>query len=158
MEKPVLESIRKHLKSIHVPFKELHHEPTPTSQDSARVRGEDISTGGKALVLKVGDTFKLFVIRGDQRVDSKKIKTHFAAKKVRFATAEELMELTGLIPGSVPPFGKPILPLELYAEKAVTRNEKMAFNAGSISDSIIMKIEDYLKAAKPIEVFEFRKE
>jgi Ala-tRNA(Pro) deacylase len=157
MTKSILDSIRKLLHNLSITFKELHHEPTPTSQDSARVRGEDISTGGKALVLKVGTEFKLFVIRGDQRIDAKKLKEHFNVKKVRFATPDELFELTGLIPGSVPPFGKPILPLELYVEKGITLNTKIAFNAGSVTDSIIMEVDNYLKSANPKEIFEFRK-
>ena len=158
MVKPILDAIHAHLKNLNIPFKELHHEPTPTSEDSARVRNESISSGGKALVLKVGTEFKLCVIRGNERIDAKKIKEHFIVKKVRFATKDELLELTGLIPGSVPPFGKPILPLDLYVEKGITLNKKIAFNAGSVTDSIIMKVEDYLKAANPVGIFEFRKE
>jgi len=75
-------------------------------------------------------------------------------KKIRFATAEELKELTGLVPGSVPPFGQPILPFELYADESILANEKIAFNAGSLEDSIILRVEDWLAAARP-EVFRF---
>lgn len=157
MTKSILDAIRTRLQDLSIPFKELHHEPTPTSQDSARVRNEPISSGGKALVLKVGKEFKLFVIRGDEKIDTKIIKKHFAVNKVRFASHDELFELTGLIPGSVPPFGMPILPLELYVEKGICENEKIAFNAGSVTDSIIMKVEDYLKSANLVEIFEFRK-
>ena len=32
-----------------VSYRTLHHEPTLTSEDSARVRGEDVRIGGKAL-------------------------------------------------------------------------------------------------------------
>ena len=157
MRRSILNTIRARLQNNSISFKELHHEPTPTSQDSARVRGEDISTGGKALVLKVGNEFRLFVIRGDEKIDTKIIKKHFSVNKVRFATPDELFELTGLIPGAVPPFGKPILHLELYVEKGITLNTTIAFNAGSVTDSIIMKVEDYLKSVNPKEIFEFRK-
>ncbi len=40
------------LNNIGVKYNVLHHAETPTSEDSARVRCEDLSTGGKALVLK----------------------------------------------------------------------------------------------------------
>ena len=39
------------LNQNNIEFRHLHHEETPTSEDSARVRGVDISTGGKALLL-----------------------------------------------------------------------------------------------------------
>lgn len=116
----------------------MHHEPTRTSEDSAKARGEDIATGGKAIVLKVGEEFKLFVLSAAKKIDSQKIKERFKEKKMRFATPEELMELTGIVPGAVPPLGKPILPFELYVDVSITANERIAFNARSLTDSIIM--------------------
>ena len=47
----------------------------------------------------------------------------------------------------MPPFGPPILTMELYVDEAILQNEKVAFNAGSLTDSVIMKREDYLKVA-----------
>jgi prolyl-tRNA editing enzyme YbaK/EbsC (Cys-tRNA(Pro) deacylase) len=62
--------------------------------------------------------------------------------------------MTGLVPGSVPPFGRPILPFDLFADDSVLRNDRIAFNAGSPTDSIIMSVEDYVRIAAP-EVFRF---
>jgi prolyl-tRNA editing enzyme YbaK/EbsC (Cys-tRNA(Pro) deacylase) len=64
------------------------------------------------------------------------------------------MELTGLVPGSVPPFGPPILPFELFVDDAIRDNDRIAFNAGSLTDSIIMATGEYLAVAKPA-VFAF---
>ena len=127
-------------------FKEIRHEATYTSADSALARGEELKTGGKAIVMKVSDNFKLFVI-ADKMVDSNKIKRYFEARKIRFATSEELMQMTGLVTGSVPPFGKPILDLELFIDMSIAKNEVIAFNAGSLTDSIVMSVADYLKVA-----------
>ncbi|HEX9658508.1 MAG TPA: YbaK/EbsC family protein [Bacteroidota bacterium] len=145
----ILESITQFLQKQGIPFSTVHHEETRTSEESARARGEDISIGGKALLVKIDDAFRLFVISASQRVDSKKIKVHFGAKSIRFANEEELRRLTGLIPGAVPPFGRPIQDLDLFVDESITRNTKIAFNAGSLTDSIIMQTEDYLRAAKP---------
>jgi len=51
---------------------------------------------------------------------------------LRFASREELLELTGLVPGSVPPFGRPILPFPLYVDTGIAANDRIAFNAGSL--------------------------
>jgi Ala-tRNA(Pro) deacylase len=155
MKTSVFESIKEMLETASVPFKMVRHEPTFTSQQSAKARGEDISTGGKAIIMKIGESFKLFVLSAALRVESASIKKHFMEKRIRFATKEELHELTGLVPGCVPPFGEPILHLELYVDNSVLQNEKIAFNAGSLTDSIIMQTEDYLKLARPTEVFDF---
>ena len=150
----VLQKIRKFLDAHGVPYRELHHEPTLTSEDSARARGEDIRIGGKALLIKVGDDFRLFVLSAALRVDSQAVRSRFGVRKTRFATAAELKELTGLAPGSVPPFGRPLLPFDLYVDSSIVENDRIAFNAGALTDSIFMTVADYLRVAKPT-VFRF---
>lgn len=143
----VLERIRELLRNAGADFREIQHEPTRTSEDSARVRGEELKIGGKALLLKVDETFRLFVLPADRKLDSAAIKTRFAAKKTRFASPEELLEKTGLVPGSVPPFGEPILPFPLYVDAGILENPRIAFNAGSLTNSIILPMEIYRKIA-----------
>ena len=149
-----LERIREHLTGQSIAFREVHHAPTFTSEESAKARGEDLRIGGKALLMKVGDGFRLFVLSASLKADSAAIREKFGVRKIRFATADELKESTGLVPGSVPPFGPPILPFPLYADISVTANEKIAFNAGSLEDSMILRVDDWLRAAQP-EVFRF---
>ena len=153
-DRRVLERICSFLDEQGVAYRSLRHEPTRTSEDSARVRGEDIRIGGKALLLKVGGEFRLFVLSAALRVDSQAVRNHFGTRKTRFASAGELEELTGLVPGSVPPFGQPILPFELYVDPSITENDRIAFNAGSLTDSLFLSVEDYLRAARPT-VFRF---
>ena len=143
----VLESVRTLLRKNHVSFREIHHQPTFTSEESARARGEDVRIGGKAILMKVSDEFKLFVLSASLKVDSKAIKRKFCVKKIRFANKEELADLTGLVPGCVPPFGRPILDFDLYIDQSIIENKKIAFNAGSLTDSIVMSVEDYLRVA-----------
>jgi prolyl-tRNA editing enzyme YbaK/EbsC (Cys-tRNA(Pro) deacylase) len=150
----VRERIRILLRNHNVEFRELHHEPTRTSEDSARVRGEDLRIGGKALLIKVDEEFRLFVLSAALRVDSQAIRAHLNARRTRFATADELADLTGLVPGAVPPFGRPILPFPLYVDPSITDNDRIAFNAGSLTDSMFLKVSDYMKVAQP-EVFRF---
>ena len=149
-----LDRIRQMFDEAGIEYRELHHPPTRTSEDSARVRGEDLRTGGKALLMKVGGEFKLFVLSAALRVDSQAIRRYFDTRKTRFASTEELQELTGLLPGSVPPLGRPILPFDLYVDESITQNTRIAFNAGSMTDSIFVHVEDYLNVAKPT-VFRF---
>lgn len=154
MDLPVYQAILYLLRSSGASFRTVHHEPTFTSEESARARGEDLRVGGKALLIKAGDEFRLFVLSATLRADSAAIKAHLGVKKSRFATAEELLGLTGLAPGSVPPFGRPILPFALYADPSIEENERIAFNAGSLTDSVVMPVEDWLRVAAP-EVFRF---
>ena len=136
-----------------VSFRQVHHEPTPTSADAARARGEPIGCGAKALLLKTDDRFRLFVLPADRKLDSALVKRQLGLGRLRFASPAELLELTGLVPGSVPPFGEPILPFELLADVAIgTVYPHVAFNAGSLTDSIIMSAADWDRVAKPVRI------
>ena len=116
------------------------------------MRGEPLEVGGKALVLKVDSAFIVLVLSAARKLDSKRLRTALGARKIRFATREELLERTGLVPGSVPPFGEPLLPLELVVDQSVLENERIAFNAGSLEESIIMSVEDWRRCAAPSRV------
>ncbi len=150
----VLARIRELLSAAGVEYREAHHEPTRTSEEAARARGEQLRNGGKALLLKVDKTFHLFVLSAARTLDSAAIKRHFGVKRSRFATGEELQEMTGLPRGAVPPFGQPILPFELFVDESILQNDIIAFNAGSLTTSIMIAVEDYLRVAKP-QVFRF---
>lgn len=152
MSDPILEKIRSALTQHGVEFKEIEHAPTQTSEESARVRGESLSVGAKALLLKTDDAFRLFVLPADLQLDSKRVKQELGVRSIRFATKEELLELTGLVPGSVPPFGQPILPFELYGDTAIGKTEdKVAFNAASLTRSIVMKASDWKTIVQPTQ-------
>lgn len=157
MSSSVLEKIRDFLRDGEATFREVHHDPTRTSEESARARGEELRFGGKALLMKVGDSFRLFVLPADQQFDSTRVRRRLETRRMRFATREELLELTGLVPGSVPPFGRPILPFDLYVDETIRDNDRIAFNAGSLTDSIILPVTDYLRLAAPADVFQFGK-
>lgn len=146
---PINAALHDLLREAAVVYRTVQHEPTPTSADSARARGEELKVGGKALVIKTGDEFRLFVLSAACSLDSGALKRHFGVKKTRFADAGELEKLTGLVPGAVPPFGRPILPLDLFVDPSILANERIAFNAGLLTESIIMQVADYVRVAKP---------
>jgi len=140
---PVQDAILSHLDAHGVPYRVLHHEATRTSEDSARVRGEPMDIGGKSLVLKAGDRFIVLVLSAALRADSRSLRKALGVKRLRFADPGELHALTGCVPGCVPPFGRPIVSLPLLVDVSILRNDRIAFNAGSLTDSVIMARADW---------------
>ncbi len=142
--------IRQLLKHAGVAAREVEHVPTATSEESALARGERLYVGAKALLLKTDELFRLFVLPADAKLDSAAVKSELKLKKLRFATREELFELTGLVPGSVPPFGTPVLPFELFADCNIgSKEDKVAFNVGFLTRSMIMTATDWKQVAQP---------
>jgi Ala-tRNA(Pro) deacylase len=149
MTQSVNQALRRLLDEAGVSYRVIRHEPTTTSEESARARSEELRVGAKALVLKAGADFRLCVLSAALRLDSSALKSGLAVASVRFATPDELFTLTGLVPGAVPPFGRPVLPLDLFVDPSVLENAVVAFNAGSLTESIVLATEDYRRTARP---------
>lgn len=145
------------LEERRVPHRTVEHGPTRTSEESAAARGERLEVGGKSIVLRVGDSFRVCVLSAARRINSNRMRRRFGAHRARFATADELLELTGLVPGCVPPFGPPVLDLPNCLDASFLENDRIAFNAGSLCRSVIMPLDAYLDLARP-EIFDFAKE
>ena len=150
------DKITKLLDENNIEYEIKEHEAVRTSEEAAAVRGDDLKIGAKALILKIGDTFVMVILSAAKKLNSKKLKKIFKTKNLRFATPEEVFELTGCKPGGVPPFGN-IFNIEFLVDKSITKNEFMAFNAGKRTKSLKLKTEDYLKLLNP-RVEEFTKD
>ncbi len=129
-------------------YKTQHHEPTPTSQDAARVRGVELHAGAKALVVRGDKTgmFYLFVMPADLKLDGPSVRALIGE---RISFAQDPLAVTGCVPGSVPPFGS-ILGLQTYADSRLAENETIHFNAGSLTDSVSMPYSAYIEIENPI--------
>ena len=137
------EEIKKLLEDNNLEFQVSEHKATPTSEDSARVRGSSIESGVKALVVKAKDKYLICAISAAKRLDPKKLQKLINKKKSRFATPDEPLKLTGLKPGSIPPFGM-IFNLPTLVDHSVKEQETINFNAGDLCKSISMKSKDYI--------------
>src|SRR4051812_27278783 len=144
----VFDRLQQKLAEAAVTFKVLHHAPVYTSEEAAAVRGVPLSSGAKALVVKAAERFVLLVVPADRKLDSKKARAVLAVKNTRFATKEEVEQLKGLQPGSIPPFGS-LFGLATYCDPALQENETINFNAGDHSISVSMTCGDYLAAERP---------
>lgn len=152
---PVVIQIIELLKSNDLWFETFEHEEVRTSEDAAKLRhGYSLNQGAKALVVrvKISSTDKKFImliVPGNARFDTTKVKLLFGAKDIRFATENEISDITNAVqPGGVPPFGN-LFNLESIVDSTLFENEKVVFNAGDRRFSIAMKSEDYKKLLNP---------
>lgn len=135
-----------HSRGITFTFKE--HAPVKTSQEAADIRGTPLHEGAKALVFAADDAMVLAVVPAHKRVGTRAFKRAFGVKNLRMVKPEELSELTGLPVGAVPPFGS-VLDLPTYVDRGLLENDRISFNAGSRSASIIMACRDYIAVEQP---------
>lgn len=144
----VFEKIKDLLDRENISYEVIEHEPVHTSADAARVRDTDLSQGAKALIM-IGDKNPyLFVVPANLRADFKKIKTAVGIKDLRMASPDEVVELTTLKIGSIPPIGKAI-GLSSYFDSSFAEKDDVVFNAGSLTTSIVMKASDLIAVENP---------
>ncbi len=148
MSSSVFERVESLLNQHGVVFQVTRHEPVYTSEEAARVRGTPLASGAKALIVKGEDGFVMFVVPADRKLDSHTVRRTKGWKKMRFATREEVLELTGLTPGSIPPFGS-LFGLHTHCDERLGENEIINFNAGDHSISVSMRYADYVPVEKP---------
>ncbi|MFH1649238.1 MAG: YbaK/EbsC family protein [Candidatus Woesearchaeota archaeon] len=146
------ERIIKLLQDNNVPYTHLTHEHVHTSQDAAQVRGMSAEQGAKAIILEARDSknakfYLQAVLNGNRRINHKALKQLTGYKKLALAPPEKVLELTGLTIGSIPPFGF-LWDIPIYVDAHLTTNETIAFSAATHTDSIIMKLEDYLNVVQ----------
>jgi Ala-tRNA(Pro) deacylase len=141
------------LRDENVPFELSHHEPVTTSAEAAAVRGSELRTGAKAMLVKGKAGLVLAVLPADRKVDWKLLAPLVGGKGARFANDDELQEATGLTKGAVPPFGRLFGVRTLY-DRSLLELETVNFNAGSHTDSISMSRNDLVRVGGG-EVAEF---
>lgn len=153
--------------ALSMPYQACVHEVCRTSEESARVRkaaGLPDAIGAKALLCKVdwrGDApteFITFVLPGTHTLDKIKLKQALPElKQFRFATAEELTNLAGVVPGCMPPFGQQIFTgiAKLYVSSHIQNFERVAFNAAKLDTSIVLLTTDYIRAVAADAIFDF---
>lgn len=145
-----LENVLKLLEEKKIEYKKSEHEPVRTSEEAAKVRGVDLKTGVKAMLLKTAEgKFLMVLIEADKKIDLKRIAGIEGTKKLSFANPQEVLEETGCETGAVPPFGhaKNGGPnkIKTYLDKNVLANELVNFNAGDRRVSVSMRGEDFEK-------------
>ena len=149
----VLERLQALLDEHQAQYELLRHEPVFTSEEAARVRGVSLSSGAKALVCKADGEMVHIVLPANLRLASKQIRRQRSIRSLRFASREEVLELTGLAPGSIPPFGS-LFGLPTWCDRRLQDEPSINFNAGDHSVSIRMPSAEFFRV-EPVELGEF---
>ncbi len=140
------------LDSAGATYRVIEHEPEGRTEIIAKIRGNRIEQSIKSIVIQVRrkkeNIYCLANVPGDCRIDFNGIKGYFNADSVAFAAREKAQELTGCVIGAIPPFSFNDH-LQVLADPLIQENEEVVFNAGRLDRSIFMKLDDYLRIAKP---------
>jgi Ala-tRNA(Pro) deacylase len=97
-------TIKELLEELAIPYKWVDHEAVYTVAQSLGVLDEKTPVKNLLLQNKAGDYF-LIIMPGAERLDMKLLAQKLDTSKLQFASADDLMKLLGVAPGSVSLFG-----------------------------------------------------
>lgn len=147
------DTVESFLSSAGVHYKLTSHAKLDGSAANASfVSGTSPAHGVKSLLLKLDERdFVLVAVRGADKADYKKIKSLLRTKNIRLASQEEVLTITGFMPGTVPPFGS-MFRLRTLVDRLVIKNALVACGAGSLTHTIELKSADLTQLKETVVV------
>ncbi len=127
----------------------IKHSPAFTSQEvaqSAHISGKNFA---KTVIIKTDNKISMAVLPAKHLIDIDKIKEITGSEYVAFASEQEFERLfPGCEVGAMPPFGN-LYNMDVYVAEALTKDEDIAFNAGTHTEVIKLSFKDFERLVKP---------
>ncbi len=144
-------------------YRVVHHAAGGKSSRSvAEIRGTELGQGAKALCCTVkGGGVKMHVLAilpADKQADLAKLAASLGGRRASLASPEEVAEFTGCVFGAVPPVSFHPDMMAAADPSLFERYDEIAFNAGRLDASIIIRTEDYRRIVAPKEISFLREE
>lgn len=144
----VLQHLLEKLQANGVDFERLDHAPVFTSEEAAEIRGTTLASGAKALICKADGSFVMIVMPANLRLASKRVRKSESVRSLRFASRDEVSDLTGLQPGSIPPFGS-LFGIPTWCDSRLQEQTTINFNAGDHAVSLSIPFAEYQRVESP---------
>jgi Ala-tRNA(Pro) deacylase len=142
--------LREFLDSYHIPYTTITHSAAFTAQGIAaltHIPGKELA---KTVIVNVDDTLAMAVLPASLHVDLDLMRQVTGAKSVAIAHERDFQNcFPGCELGAMPPFGN-LYDLPVYVDESLSRDQEIAFNAGSHYELIRMKYDDFAKLVKPV--------
>jgi Cys-tRNA(Pro) deacylase len=138
---------------MNIPHRVFQHEkPLLSFEQAAEERNQRPEQIVRSILfqLKPGE-FVMVLVAGREQVDWRKLRRLVGRSRVRMATEEEVLEVTGFRVGTVSPFGMKNA-VKVLIDESVLKEEEVSLGSGVRQTAIIMKSEDVRHALRESEI------
>jgi Cys-tRNA(Pro) deacylase len=141
------------LENLNIPHRVFQHEqPLLSFEQAAAERSQRPEQIVRSILFQIRpEEFLMVLVAGREQVDWKKLRQFVGRSRVRMATDEEVLEITGYRVGTVSPFGLK-QQVRILIDESVLREEEISIGSGARQMAIIMKSADLRKALGESEV------
>lgn len=142
--------ILNYLEKKGVKYEKVKHKTVYTAFDLAQTLKEKLEKVAKTLLVKTEKGYALVVLPASLKADLAKLKKLMKAKKIEIAKEGLMKTIFKVKPGTITPFGG-LHKIPVYLDKALLKVKEILVRAGSYTESLRIKIKDYLKIEKPVK-------
>lgn len=143
------------LDQLGIPHRVFYHEKPVTSfEEAASARNQRPEQIVRSILFQVRPgEFLMILMAGRDQVDWRKLRQLVKRSRVRMATEDEVLEVTGYRIGTVSPFGVKNQ-VRVLLDASVLREEEISIGSGVRNVAVIMKSSDVQKALGDVEIVE----
>jgi len=150
MEQPPASLALEKLNLPHRVFK--HEQPLLSFEQAAAERNQLPEQIVRSILFQIRPgEFVMVLVAGREQVDWKKLRQLVGRSRIRMATEEEVLEVTGYRVGTVSPFGLKNQ-VRVMIDESVLRQEEVSLGSGVRQMAIIMKSADLRRALSESEI------
>ena len=135
---PIPAKVKNYLDKKGIDYEEIAHKTVYTAYDVAQTLKKELKEIAKNLLIQADKTFALVIVPADKRIDLSKL------KKVSIPDEKVMVKILKIKPGAISSFGK-LHQLEVLIAKAMVGTKKAVFSTGSFTDSVMMRVKDFVQ-------------
>lgn len=136
--------VAKHLAKHEAEYEHIIHKTVFTAYDAAQTLKRQLKEIAKTLLIQADKTFVLVIIPADKKLDMVRLKKVLGVGKVSIPNEKVMVRVLKIKPGAVASFGT-LHKLEVIVDKALATSQKVIFSTGSFTDSVLMKVKDFIR-------------
>ena len=133
-----------------------HAGPVHSLQQAADERDQLPQQIVRSLLFRLGEgDFAMVLMAGPDQVSWRALRRYLGQSRLTTATAEEVVDVTGYVPGAVAPFGLR-QPVRVLIDRSVLAQAEISLGSGVRGTAVILHTDDLRRALPDAEIGDFR--
>ena len=132
----------------------IHEQPVNSFEEAAAHRQQKPEQVVRSILFQIRpEEFLMVLMAGPAQIDWKSLRKFVGRSRVRMATEEEVLEVTGYRVGTVSPFGLKNQ-VRVLVDASVLKENEISIGSGIRNIAIIMQSADVRRALGDVEIVE----
>jgi len=144
-----IQRLKEFLDNHNIKYVTIIHSRAFLAQEIASLAHVKREEFAKTVIVRIDGKLVMAVLPASYHVDLSLLKTASNGKKIGLASETDFRDkFPGCEVGAMPPFG-PLYDMPVFVDESLTKERKIAFNAGTHHESIRLSYDDFERLVQP---------